>query len=73
MWWSFEAAELTRNPGVEESGYVPVGKDEKGEYETPEDYVIWTRGDPYLGYPGDEYYDVTRPTEALTPESLKKP
>jgi hypothetical protein len=71
VWWSFEAPDLSRNPDVDSITYVsvdlePTMSDNPNDpiYELGPDKVIWSRGDPPLGTPGDERHMETAPAQA---------
>lgn len=74
VWWSFEAPDLSRNPGIDSITYVSVdpelnmGLDETNpKYDVGPDMVIWQRGDEALGTPGNELYKEVAPPQPWSP------
>lgn len=74
VWWSFEAPDLSRNPGIDSITYVSVdpelnmGLDETNpKYDIGPDMVIWQRGDEALGTPGNELYKEVAPPQPWSP------
>jgi len=70
MWWSFEAPELSRSPGITEINYVAVTPDPqldletgKMDYEMGPNKVIWRQGDAPIGTQGDPLHEVDTPLE----------
>jgi hypothetical protein len=67
VWWSFEAPDLSRNPGVESITYVSVDPTRNMEgppyYDLDPDVMIWRQSDPSFGTPGDEHYKELAPAQ----------
>lgn len=72
FWWTWEIAELTRNPNIENIKVILIDSKYKELHGLPdpaaigEPFTIWSKGDPPLSFPADLDHQMRRPDTPLS-------